>query len=167
MKYLYSNRMSSKGPVLTCLSNTLILEREREKKQSNEHQNFVLFEILKIVGKKTHFWANLFLFFHLFKESLRLITLMLSRFSSRFTSSLHRNVRYCTTTTTPANLVRIGHPAPYFKCNALVKDHFKEVTLDDYKGRWLVLFFYPLVFTFVTTSFFVFFFLPTIPERRS
>ena len=26
---------------------------------------------------------------------------------------------------------------------------FKEITLDDYKGKWLVLFFYPLDFTFV------------------
>ncbi len=44
----------------------------------------------------------------------------------------------------------IGQPAPQFTAQALVDGgDFKEVSLSDYKGKWLVLFFYPLDFTFV------------------
>ena len=40
--------------------------------------------------------------------------------------------------------------APHFKAEALMPDgSFKEVSLADYKGKYLVLFFYPLDFTFV------------------
>jgi peroxiredoxin (alkyl hydroperoxide reductase subunit C) len=39
--------------------------------------------------------------------------------------------------------------APDFKADALVGKAFKTVSLADYKGKWLVLFFYPLDFTFV------------------
>ncbi|XP_049851961.1 peroxiredoxin-1-like [Schistocerca gregaria] len=45
---------------------------------------------------------------------------------------------------------RIGCPAPDFKVTALMPNkEFKEISLSDYKGKWLVLFFYPLDFTFV------------------
>ena len=44
----------------------------------------------------------------------------------------------------------VGNPAPDFKANALMPDgSFKEITLAQYKGKWTVLFFYPLDFTFV------------------
>ncbi len=43
----------------------------------------------------------------------------------------------------------VGNPAPYFKADALVNGVNKSVSLDDYKGKWKVLFFYPLDFTFV------------------
>jgi alkyl hydroperoxide reductase subunit AhpC len=43
----------------------------------------------------------------------------------------------------------VGKPAPKFKTQAVVKGEIKEVSLDDYKGKWVVLFFYPLDFTFV------------------
>ena len=43
----------------------------------------------------------------------------------------------------------VAKPAPSFKAQALVGKEFKEISLDDYKGKWLVLFFYPLDFTFV------------------
>lgn len=52
----------------------------------------------------------------------------------------------------------VGQKAPMFKGQALVggdatkftpENAFKEVSLDDYKGKWVVLFFYPLDFTFV------------------
>ena len=43
----------------------------------------------------------------------------------------------------------VGNPAPYFKAPALVNGENKTVSLDDYKGKWKVLFFYPLDFTFV------------------
>ena len=40
--------------------------------------------------------------------------------------------------------------APAFKCQALMPDSsFKDVSLSDYNGKWVVLFFYPLDFTFV------------------
>lgn len=32
---------------------------------------------------------------------------------------------------------------------AVVNRQFKEISLDDYKGKWLVFFWYPLDFTFV------------------
>lgn len=43
----------------------------------------------------------------------------------------------------------IGKPAPEFKTQAFVDGEIKEVSLADYKGKWVVLFFYPLDFTFV------------------
>jgi len=39
--------------------------------------------------------------------------------------------------------------APAFKGLAVVNGEFKEISLDDYKGKYVVLFFYPLDFTFV------------------
>jgi peroxiredoxin (alkyl hydroperoxide reductase subunit C) len=39
--------------------------------------------------------------------------------------------------------------APAFKAQAVVNGAFKEVSLGDYTGKYLVLFFYPLDFTFV------------------
>lgn len=45
---------------------------------------------------------------------------------------------------------RIGRPAPDVKAQALMSDgSFKDVKLSDYRGKWVVLFFYPLDFTFV------------------
>jgi len=43
----------------------------------------------------------------------------------------------------------IGKPAPDFKGTAVVDGEFKDIALKDYKGKYLVLFFYPLDFTFV------------------
>jgi len=43
----------------------------------------------------------------------------------------------------------VGKPAPKFKTQAIVKGAIKEVSMDEYKGKWVVLFFYPLDFTFV------------------
>ncbi|XP_014219751.1 peroxiredoxin 1 [Copidosoma floridanum] len=40
-------------------------------------------------------------------------------------------------------------PAPQFKATVVVDGQFKEVSLSDYKGKYVVLFFYPLDFTFV------------------
>ncbi|KAG5509135.1 hypothetical protein JKF63_06144 [Porcisia hertigi] len=45
---------------------------------------------------------------------------------------------------------KINHPAPLFDEIALMPDGtFKKVNLASYKGKWVVLFFYPLDFTFV------------------
>lgn len=44
----------------------------------------------------------------------------------------------------------VQQPAPDFKAQAVMPDgSFKEVTLADYKGKYVLLFFYPLDFTFV------------------
>ncbi|QUI21764.1 peroxiredoxin [Vallitalea pronyensis] len=45
----------------------------------------------------------------------------------------------------------VGKKAPDFKMATALGDgtDFGSVALDDYKGKWLVLFFYPLDFTFV------------------
>jgi len=44
---------------------------------------------------------------------------------------------------------QIGKTAPFFKGQAVVDGQFKEISLTDYKGKYLVIFFYPLDFTFV------------------
>ncbi len=46
-------------------------------------------------------------------------------------------------------MVQLNTQAPEFKANAYHKDEFIEVKLDDYKGKFVVLFFYPADFTFV------------------
>ena len=45
---------------------------------------------------------------------------------------------------------RVGQEAPDFDANAFVAGiGFKPVKLSDYKGKWIVLCFYPGDFTFV------------------
>ena len=43
----------------------------------------------------------------------------------------------------------IQKPAPEFTATAVIDGEFKDVSLADYKGKWVYLFFYPLDFTFV------------------
>jgi peroxiredoxin (alkyl hydroperoxide reductase subunit C) len=43
----------------------------------------------------------------------------------------------------------VGKKAPYFEGEAAVGSEFKKISLNDYKGKNLCLFFYPLDFTFV------------------
>jgi len=45
----------------------------------------------------------------------------------------------------------VRKPAPNFKATALIGENFEKITLDQYtsKGQYVVLFFYPLDFTFV------------------
>ncbi len=46
--------------------------------------------------------------------------------------------------------VLVTKPAPDFKANAVLKDgSFAELTLSQFKGKYVLLFFYPLDFTFV------------------
>ncbi|GLE04577.1 hypothetical protein PINS_up013546 [Pythium insidiosum] len=46
-------------------------------------------------------------------------------------------------------VLKIRHPAPEFTADAVVDGEFKTVSLKDYRGKYVVLFFYPLDFTFV------------------
>ncbi len=43
----------------------------------------------------------------------------------------------------------VRQPAPAFECTALVDGEFRRISLEGFRGRYLVLFFYPLDFTFV------------------
>lgn len=45
--------------------------------------------------------------------------------------------------------VLVGKNAPDFKANAVVNGDFKQISLADYRGKYVLLFFYPLDFTFV------------------
>ena len=45
--------------------------------------------------------------------------------------------------------VTAGKPAPDFEASAFVDDGFRNIRLSDYKGKWVVLCFYPGDFTFV------------------
>jgi len=44
---------------------------------------------------------------------------------------------------------RVGQEAPDFEARAFVDGDFKNVKLSDYRGKWVVLCFYPGDFTFV------------------
>ena len=50
---------------------------------------------------------------------------------------------------TDTGCLRVGQQAPDFTATAVVDQEFKEVTLSQYRGKYVVLFFYPLDFTFV------------------
>ena len=44
----------------------------------------------------------------------------------------------------------VAKPAPGFEADAVMPDGtFKKIKLSDYKGKYVILFFYPLDFTFV------------------
>ena len=45
--------------------------------------------------------------------------------------------------------LRVGQQAPDFTATAVVDQEFKTIKLSDYRGQYVVLFFYPLDFTFV------------------
>ena len=47
-------------------------------------------------------------------------------------------------------MLMVGQKAPDFTLEAVVgKADFKKVSLSEYRGKWVVMFFYPLDFTFV------------------
>jgi len=65
--------------------------------------------------------------------------------SSCRTQTLAKNL-----STSPAVLAaQVQKPAPAFTAQAVVEGQFKEVSLSDYLGKYVVVFFYPLDFTFV------------------
>ena len=45
--------------------------------------------------------------------------------------------------------IRVGQEAPDFTATAVVDQEFKTIKLSEYRGKYVVLFFYPLDFTFV------------------
>lgn len=47
-------------------------------------------------------------------------------------------------------MIQVGKPAPVFtEATAFQKGEFTKVSLSQYKGKWVVLFFYPRDFTFI------------------
>lgn len=49
----------------------------------------------------------------------------------------------CSDNTTAA-MPQLQKPAPAFSGTAVVNGQFKDIKLSDYKGKYVVLFFYPL-----------------------
>lgn len=53
----------------------------------------------------------------------------------------------------PAQVAKVGEPAPGFVLDALMGTEkgkeFRTINLAEYRGKWVVLFFYPMDFTFV------------------
>ena len=50
---------------------------------------------------------------------------------------------------TTEGCLRVGQEAPEFTATAVFDQEFKTVKLSDYRGQYVILFFYPLDFTFV------------------
>ena len=46
-------------------------------------------------------------------------------------------------------MVKINQKAPEFSENAFVNNEIRKINLTDYRGKWVVLFFYPADFTFI------------------
>lgn len=46
-------------------------------------------------------------------------------------------------------MLQVGSPAPVFDVESYVAGEMKHVALSQYKGKWVVLFFYPRDFTFI------------------
>lgn len=50
----------------------------------------------------------------------------------------------------PMSIARVGREAPDFEASAYIQGQgFKNIKLSDYRGKWVVLCFYPGDFTFV------------------
>lgn len=47
------------------------------------------------------------------------------------------------------NICEINKLAPAFNAEAFVDNNIKKISLSDYRGKWVVLFFYPADFTFI------------------
>lgn len=46
-------------------------------------------------------------------------------------------------------MVKVGKPAPEFTASAFLNGKFMNISLSEYKGKWVLLCFYPGDFTFV------------------
>lgn len=46
-------------------------------------------------------------------------------------------------------MIKVGERAPEFELEAVADGEFRNVSLNEHKGKWVVLFFWPLDFTFV------------------
>lgn len=46
-------------------------------------------------------------------------------------------------------MIKVGKPAPDFTAPAYLKGKFVNISLSEFKGKWVLLCFYPGDFTFV------------------
>ncbi|MBI1871009.1 MAG: peroxiredoxin [Chlamydiae bacterium] len=46
-------------------------------------------------------------------------------------------------------MIQINHKVPDFEVDALMNDEVKKIRFADYRGKWMVLIFYPADFTFI------------------
>jgi len=53
---------------------------------------------------------------------------------------------------TPRTYPLVGNPAPDFTAEAVHDQEFVDVKLSDYRGKYVILFFYPLDFTFMSPT---------------
>jgi len=63
-----------------------------------------------------------------------------------------RNLWVCASSSAVCGMqapARVQEPAPAFAGQAVIDGAFKQIKLGDYHGKWLVMVFYPLDFTFV------------------
>jgi peroxiredoxin 2/4 len=69
------------------------------------------------------------------------------------TSALLLATVFVSAASAAASLAKVGRPAPDFALEALVSTEqgkeFKKLALSEYRGKWVVLFFYPADFSFV------------------
>ena len=49
----------------------------------------------------------------------------------------------------PKMIARVGKTAPDFELSAFLNGGFRNIKLSEYKGKWIVICFYPGDFTFV------------------
>ncbi|KAL6263583.1 hypothetical protein P5V15_006372 [Pogonomyrmex californicus] len=90
------------------------------------------------------------LFTSLRQRSGTLLATVPSSLTKTDNTSLAKNARNFTVSSKLLNDgPQIQKPAPDFSGTAVVKGDFKTIKLNDYKGKYVVLFFYPLDFTFV------------------
>lgn len=47
------------------------------------------------------------------------------------------------------SMIKVGKPAPEFTASAYLSGKFANVSLEEFKGKWVLLCFYPGDFTFV------------------
>jgi len=74
---------------------------------------------------------------------------LVGRYTSKLPASSLSSISRSVSTGVQLCSPRVQQPAPDFRGMAVVNQEFKEISLADYKGKYLVLFFYPLDFTFV------------------
>jgi len=74
---------------------------------------------------------------------------VVGRYASKLPASSLSSISRSVSTGVQLCSPRVQQPAPDFRGTAVVNQEFKEISLADYKGKYLVLFFYPLDFTFV------------------
>lgn len=79
------------------------------------------------------------------------VRLLIDREKNNIQGSLKKIARMVSSQTKMAPIARalIGRKAPDFKATAVFKDEFKEIQLSQFQGKYVLLIFYPLDFTFV------------------